>query len=352
MIDISRIIGVSIPTKIQNKIDDGSYKLTGTQVRDKAGRIVCNLNSLELTSGKYFSPNIFIRFDDCTFISSTTVSRDLREELARQKELGISISLKIYRILQAHTDDIIGEITHFHALFRALQGRSRLTTASDAFAAGIRCASRLAANIKSYIDDYIDVTTVHHRSASYDGETYFECKARGKFQPHIERSEFSRFSEHQVHFLALSFLEILNNLNILSLAYDRKMHESYLDSLSGLEASLLEVLRILIRGIGGEGDVYEMLYVSANANKFGWVHLDVNRLIKYDDQCTIDDLISRTFGSSASYDENRVISMGVVIGLLEEIENLRLRVHQLEGMDLSQLTELDDVRQIVFNEKQ
>ncbi|SHF57030.1 hypothetical protein SAMN02745753_02216 [Marinomonas polaris DSM 16579] len=40
-------IEVLIPESIQNKIDDGDYKIIGTQVRDRKGRIVCNLDSSE-----------------------------------------------------------------------------------------------------------------------------------------------------------------------------------------------------------------------------------------------------------------------------------------------------------------
>ncbi|MCX7258054.1 MAG: hypothetical protein NTZ64_15415 [Polaromonas sp.] len=81
----TKTIKVNIPAKIQEKIDEGNYKLNGTEVRDKLGRIVCNLKSLDSDDTHYFSPHIFLQFENCTFISSTALSSRLHENMEELK---------------------------------------------------------------------------------------------------------------------------------------------------------------------------------------------------------------------------------------------------------------------------
>jgi hypothetical protein len=58
--DSEKQLTVKIPAELQPKLDSDDYVIRGSQVRDKLGKIVCNLESLEAPSHlnsplRYFS---------------------------------------------------------------------------------------------------------------------------------------------------------------------------------------------------------------------------------------------------------------------------------------------------------
>ena len=78
--------------------------------------------------------------------------------------------------------------------------------------------------------------------------------------------------------------------------------------------------------------------------------MDIERVNRHDERNSINDLILRQYSqkSDKKYDENRILSIYDVIGILEEIENLKFRSEQLRGLKLSDLSEISDVKSVVF----
>ncbi len=342
-------VEVLIPESIQNKIDDGDYRIMGTQVRDRKGRIVCNLDSLDSGENKYFSPQIFQSFEGCTFLSYSIVSSKLQEALRGVQSRISELDLKIDKVLSRQTNDLIGVVVDFDEHFNSLMEGSKLTSEKETFQSGVRAASLLASHIEDYLNDFKDSTIIFHRDSNYDGEVYFQYMQRGILKSIVTRRRTSRFSDHQANFFAYSFLKVMNNINILSIAYDKKLFARYEESLDVLEGKLKSVLRFLVHEIGEEGDIYHMCY-STRGCSGTYYPMDIERVIRHDEGTNIHDLILRNFPEEINleYDEGRVRSISDIIDLLEEIENLKLRSEQLKDLKISDLSEIVDVKREIF----
>ncbi|MCX7258055.1 MAG: hypothetical protein NTZ64_15420 [Polaromonas sp.] len=250
---------------------------------------------------------------------------------------------------------MIASISVFDELFESLLDGSSLTDEKKVFHAGVESAALLAANIESYLNDYINSTKVHHNNCSFNGETYLAYSDRKGRKPDITKSEFIKFQNHQANFFSYSFLKIINNINILSLTYDKKVFKRYNENLEAVKVQLLRILHILLRGIGGEIDAYEMCYTIREIRGLSdsYYKLDVERILKFDKNTSLNCLISRQFKNSNNiyYDVNRIVSIYSIINILEDIDNLKHRSEQLEKLDLSELTEISEIKKILFKNK-
>lgn len=349
MSNITKNIEVLIPELIQKKIDAGDYNIKGTQVRDNRGRIVCNLDSLDSSDDKYFSPYIFQVFEDCTFISCSIVSSKLQDEL-RQAQYSISeLNSKIDKVMIRQTNDLVGAVSDFDEHFNSLMEGSKLTSEKETFQSGVNAATRLASQIESYLVDFQDSTVIFHSQSSYKGETYSEYIKRGKYKPKVDRRKSPRFCSHKANFFAYSFLKVLNNINILSIAYDKKIFARYEENLDALKDKLKKLLDFLIKAICGEGDIYYICY-SMRSYDVKNAPMDIERVIRHDENLEIHELIFRNFPKHTNfkYDENRLKSIYDIIDLLEEIENLKSRSEQIRDLELSDLSEIADIKYEIF----
>ena len=345
-------IEVIIPESIQNKIYGGDYKIIGTQVRDRKGRIVCNLDSLDSGEGKFFSPHIFQSFDGCTFLSHSIVPTELQRAL-RESQSRISVlDLKIDKVLSRQTCDLISVVVEFDEHFTSLMEGSKLTTEKETFQSGVKAASLLASHIENYLNDFKDSTIIFHRDSNYEGEAYSKYIQRGKYKPSVTRRKTSIFSDHQANFFVYSFLKVINNINVLSISYDNKIFARYEENLNALEEKLKPVLRFLMQAIGEEGDIYHMCYSTRGYNNT-YYPMDIERVIQYDEKIKINDLIVRQFpeGIDLEYDKGRVRSINDIIDILEEIESLKSRSEQFRDLKISDLSEIVDIKREIFKPK-
>lgn len=345
-------INVNIPAEIQNNIDSGHYTINGSLVRDKLGRIVCHLDSLEAKEEQYFSPSIFISINNHAITSLSIVSIQLQNELREFKAKFTSIDKKLDRLLANQANTLISSITNFEEHFNALISGSSLTNEKEAFAAGTKSASELAAHIPSYIKDYLGEIRVHHQNTSYDGEKYSDYLARDpRYLPHLTKSEFSNFANSEARYFLYAFINIINNINIISLCFDSKIYPRYEENLQQVRAFAVDLLVKVINGLGGEVDIFEMCYTCNHENKYHAIH-NIESLVKYVDS-SIHALILRKFvnGSNYYYDQNRVASMYEIIRMINDIDNLLKRKEQLYSLDLNGLPELSHIKKITFEAK-
>lgn len=73
----------------------------------------------------------------------------------------------------------------------------------------------------------------------------------------------------------------------------------------------------------------------------------------FDNKSSIDALILRSFEKQQSIhiDENRLSSIYSIIEIIEDIDNLLSRGMHLSELKLSDLSELSDLKKIVFNKE-
>lgn len=345
-------INVNIPAEIQSNIDSGHYKINGSLVRDKLGRIVCHLDSLEAKEEQYFSPSIFISIQNHAITSVSIVSIQLQNELKEFRAKYTSIDKKLDRLLANQANTLISSITNFEEHFNALISGSSLTNEKEAFATGTKAASELAAHIPSYIKDYLGEIRVYHRDKSYDGEKYSDYLARdSRYLPVLTESKFSNFTNSEARYFLYAFINIINNINIISLCFDSKIYPRYEENLQQVRAFAVDLLVKVINGLGGEVDIFEMCY-TCDHNKYHPIK-NIESLLEYVD-FSIHDLILRKFGNGSNYyyyDEDRVASMYEIIRIINNIDNLLKRKEQLSDLDLNGLPELNHIKKITFEAK-
>lgn len=261
--DSEKQLTVKIPAEMQPKLDNGDYIIRGSQVRDKLGRIVCNLESLEAPSHLYFSPQIFVSFEQYCFISINAVSDSLKRDLDFNRAKISSLETKIDTILERQTGNLIALISDFNEHFSSLEENSKLTDEKSAFLSGVKAATAIAANLGSYIKEFLDSTDVrfgHSRKEIKYGE--YRKENLNQWEA-INESKFGRFNAFDANYLAYSLLSTLNNLNMLSIIYDGRVHPRYNESLEELERQLKDILKILVNGLGDEQDIYSMMVTTA-----------------------------------------------------------------------------------------
>ncbi|MFZ6726400.1 hypothetical protein ACO0K2_12995 [Undibacterium sp. MH2W] len=346
-------IQVNIPPEIQEKIDAEEYTRNGNVVRDKKGRIICNLESLDIDDDHFFSPSIFVSFQSLAITSVSTVSTRLQNELAELRTSYASFDLKIDSVLDNQTNTIIALIAEFEEHFRSLIEKSTLTDEKKAFSAGIAAATQLAGSIQSYIRGYLGSTIVFYEKGKYEGETYSTYLAENKnnkYAPTITRTKFQNFGASNAYFFTYSFINVINNINILSLCYDSKIYPRYEVSLQQIRSEMVEILSKLINGLEREGDIYDMCYSTNEFKEFYPIDKEIlDKLLAYS-RGDINQLICRNYGSQRrdKFDDNRFSSMQTVIRIIDDIDNLLERKEQFIGLDLKELPELEQIKKLTF----
>ena len=347
--DAERKITVKIPAAIQQKIESGDYKLRGSGLRDRRGRIVGNLKSLETPPENFFSPQIFVSFQQYSFVSITAVSIELRNYIDEKMQTLSALDSKLDKVLERQTSELFADVSAFSENFQSLSERSRLVDEKITFASGVKAASRLASNLNSYFKEYLNLTEVWYGS-EYESVTYESClrDRNPRLNLPVTKSKFKRFSKSHAHAISYAFLEILNGLNVLSIIFNGKIHARYEENLEILERALRDTLNKLINGLEQEGDIYSMMYSLDEAKEYYTV--DVLRIQTIQGSDTFQELIRRSYGkiSRADRDLDRLDSIYDVVGLLEEIGNLKARSTSLEFIDLLGSPEVTALKEALF----
>lgn len=350
--NFTKKININIPTEIQHSIDAGDYTINGSLVRDKLGRIVCHLDSLEVEKEQYFSPSIFVSIQNYAITSGSTISIQLQNELREFWGTYTSINKKLDRILANQANTLIASITNFEEHFNSLIEKSSLTNEKETFAIGTKAASELAAHIPSYIKDYLGEIRVHHRSSDYYGEKYSDYLEKdSRYLPVIEKSEFSNFADSEARYFIYAFINIINNINIISLCFDSKTYPRYEENLQQVRVFAVDLLIKVIKGLGGEIDIFEMCYTLNRQNENHNIR-NIESLLEYAN-LNIHDLIIRNFGNGSKhyYDENRVKSMYEILRIINDIDNLLKRKDQISDLDLNELPELRQIKKMTFEDQ-
>lgn len=347
--DAERKITVKIPAAIQQKIESGDYKLRGSELRDRRGRIVGNLKSLETPPENFFSPQIFVSFQQYSFVSITAVSIELRNYIDEKMQALSALDSKLDKVLERQTSELFADVSAFSENFQSLSERSVLVDEKITFASGVKAASRLASNLNSYFKEYLNLTEVWYGS-EYESVTYESClrDRNPRLNLPVTKSKFKRFSKSHAHAISYAFLEILNGLNVLSIIFNGKIHARYEENLEILERALRDTLNKLINGLEQEGDIYSMMYSLDEAKEYYTV--DVIRIQTIHGSDTFQELIRRSYGkiSRADRDLDRLDSIYDVVGLLEEIGNLKARSTSLEFIDLLDSPEVTALKEALF----
>jgi hypothetical protein len=347
--DAERNITVKIPAAIQQKIESGDYKLRGSELRDRRGRIVGNLKSLEASPNNFFSPQIFVSFQQYSFVSMTAVSIELRSYVDEKMQALSALDSKLDKILERQTSGLFADVSAFSENFQSLGERSVLVDEKITFASGVKAVSSLASHLNSYFKEYLNLTEVWCRGGP-ESVTYESClrDRNPMLNIPIIRSKFKRFSKSHAHALSYAFLEVLNGLNVLSIIFNGKVHARYEENLGILERALRDTLSKLIDGLEQEGDIYRMMYSLDEVDEY--YEVDVLRIQSIQGSDIVQKLISRSHGkiSRDHRDFDRLDSIYHVVGLLEEIGNLRVRSTSLEFIDLLDSPEVTALKGALF----
>lgn len=349
--DAEKNITVKIPTAIQQKIESGDYKLRGSELRDRRGRIVGNLKSLETPPEKFFSPQIFVSFQQYSFVSMTAVSIELRNHVDERMQALSALDGKLDKIIERQTSSLFAAVSAFSENFKSLGERSVLVDEKYTFSSGVKAVSALASNLNSYFKEYLNATEVWYGDM-YKPVTYESCL--GERNPSLNlpvtRSKFKLFNESHAYTISYAFLEVLNGLNLLSIVFNAKVHPRYEENLVMLERALRETLNKLIYGLEEEGDIYGMMYSLDSANEY--YPLNILRIQDVQGDDILQKLIRRSYGkiSQDERDHNRLGSIYDVVGLLEEISNLRERVTSLDCIELQDSPEVAALSGALFGE--
>jgi len=348
--DSTKTIQVNIPPEIQNNIDAGEYSIKGSVVRDKLGRFVSHLDSLEVDDNHYFSPSIFVSIQSYAITSVSTVSIRLQNDLKEIRAANISINGKLDRLLGNQTNNLIACITNFEAHFNSLMKKSSLADEKGTFTAGAKAASVLAAHMPDYIKDYLGETVVFHDGVRYTGETYstYLETHNPKYPPRITTSRFSKFANSEAYYFVYSLINIVNNINVLSLCYDSIPFPEYEENLQQIRKQMVDLLSKVINGLGGEGDIFDMCY-TMNQNQESHHISIIESLTKYAN-VNIHNLIQRNFAHERKfdYDIDRVNSMYSIVRIIEDIDNLLKRKEQFSDVKLDELPELSQIKKLTF----
>jgi hypothetical protein len=347
---IENIIEVKIPVEMQSKIDAGDYSIKGTQIRDKKGRIVKNLESLAVDDSHYFSPQIFIRFDQSVIVSNTTISVNLQNRLDEERTKLTLLDGKIDTLLERQGNELIAIVSEFNENFTCLLEGNKLVDEKTTYSTGVKAASLLASNIESYLEEYIHSTHVEYEGSIYGSDygAYNLKYHENKWPPSITENKFKRFRECHGSYLTYSFINIINSINILSITYNGKPFARYSTNLIVLEKQLRSVLERLIEGLGKERDIFDMMFSTDNGDYYFKIELE--RLLRQLPKIDIHDLILRNYSKQINIkrDHDRLSSIMDIVSILEEIENLKSRNESLEALDLDTPEDLATVKKLIF----
>lgn len=351
--DSTKTIQVNIPSEIQEKIDSEEYKRKGNVVRDKQGQIVCHLDSLDVEDGHYFSPSIFVSFQSYAITSVSMVSMQLQNDLKEYRAANASINGKLNRLLSNQTKSLNSSIANFEEHFNSLLEKSSLTDEKEAFTTGTKAASDLAAHLPDYIKDYLGETVVFHDRTDYKGETYstYLKTHNPDFPPTITKSKFAKFANSEAHHFVYAFINIINNINILSLCYDSRTYRRYEDNLRHVRTQLVDLLSKATKGLGNEGDIYDMCYSTNEQNNFRPVQ-NLEKLLNYSGT-DIHQVIQRRYGQKVriDFDDERISTINNIIWIIDDIDNLLKRSEQISEVVLKDLPELAQIKKLLFIEE-
>lgn len=343
---------VIIPQDVQQKIENGEYILRGSQVRDNLGKIVCNLESLDVEDDDYFSPSIFLIQNNHTFISQSVVSKKLTSDLESYKRKFIAIENKLDEVVEFQTNSLVSKVSTFNELFAMFQEKSTLLDPPSIFSSGVIAASEIASNLDLYLTRYLDGTIVFPQNTYHNGQLFSDYRKMDGYKPSIQRTEFCDFSDSKAFYFIYAFMNIINNLNILSLCLDKKIHPRYQDNLLEVRAKIVNLIETLINGLCNEDDVYKMCYSTNNSNSYYPLE-NLLKIVDFDSKRSIDDLILADYPKRVSvcYDGNRVTSLNTCISLVKEIDSLLSRSEQLSTLKLEEIPEITELLFLALNDE-
>ncbi|WP_420745768.1 hypothetical protein [Photobacterium damselae] len=329
---------VIIPQDVQYKIDHGEYILRGTQVRDNLGKIVCNLESLDTADNCFFSPNIFLMQNNYTFISQSVISKKLTNELKELKCKCLAIDNKLDEVIDFQTSSLMAKDLIFNELFSMFQENSTLTDNVAVFTSGITAAAEIAINLDNYIQKYLNNTTIYYETPSWDTVLYSDHLKKSGFKPKIIKTNFNLFSDSHAFYFIYSYINIINNINILSLCLDNKIYPKYKDNLLEVRNKLIKLINHLINGFDDYNTIYNMCYSTDFCNNYHPIN-NISEIVEFDSNRTINDLIVANYSQKVTidYDINRVKSLQTCISLIQEIDNLLSRCQQLSEINLEEI---------------
>ncbi|EOW2079513.1 hypothetical protein [Vibrio mimicus] len=343
---------VIIPVDVQQKIDNNEYILRGTQVRDGLGKIVCNLESLDVEDDYYFSPNIFLIQNNLTFVSQSVISKKLISDLERCKSQFVSIENKLDEVIEFQTNSLISKVSVFNELFVNFQERSNLAEKSSVFTSGVTAAAEIAAHLDLYVKRYLDGTIVFYSNDSYNGQLYFDYKKIDGCKPEVRKTKFNNFAHSKAFYFIYAFINIINNLNILSLCLDKKVHPRYNDNLLEVRVKLVDLIEILINGICNECDIYKMCYSTNYCGDY-YPLKNLTKIVEFDSKRTLNDLILNHYPkeTSINYNDDRIKSLDTCISLVKEIDSLLSRGEQLSDLKLEEIPEIAELDWLALNDE-
>lgn len=237
-------------------------------------------------------------------------------------------------------------------MFATFQEKSSLSDQNSVFSSGVNAASEIAANLELYLKRYLDGTTVFHQNSNYNGQLYSDYKKIDGYKPNIQRTEFSKFSDSKSFYFIYTFMNIINNLNVLSLYIDKKVHPRYRDNLLEVRTKLVNLIETLINGLCNENNIYEMCYSTNHSNSYYPLEKLI-KIVEFDSKRSINDLILAHYPRRASiiYDESRVDSLNTCISLVKEIDSLLSRSDQLSDLRLEEMPEITDLVWLALNDE-
>ncbi len=334
-------IELLVPSEIDKKLQEGDYSRQGSIIRDKSGRIVCNLSSLDVDETHYFSRNIFVNFNQYCIFSASTIPEKLTKDLQGHGASLNTIELRL-------KNQIIASISIFRDLFSALIEKSDLTDQKQTFKSGVEAAALIAVNMQDFIEKYIDSTVIYEKNKHYYNNAPLYSEIRSNRYITASKTEFSCLRKSDAFYFIYNFLDIINSINIISLFYDKKLYSRYEENIYQIKSIMMALLSRLVNGLVGEGTIYAMYYTNHHASE---KRIDIGRILKFDDSHTLDDVVLKSnpaLEKPVYWDNNRINSIIAVIEILEEIESLLLRSKNIEPPTLFNFIEDCNLERLIF----
>lgn len=353
-------ISVIIPSHVQEKIQNGEWELDGSIVKKSKGKqIMAHLESLTVHGDQSYTPSYFSIYQDNVFLSMKCIAEEIRKYFYDNNKKFTSIDMKLDEIISNSRRDLIGELNYFFSSFEHLQ-KDNDEDAFHLIRDGAKTAAKLAQYLEPFLNQYVDEIVIYHNS-SIHGEVYRNFRQnKNNRSITVSSLKYPNFASSQLKFFLYSFMELINEINILELCYKKRNNPDYKNNLSEMRRLMVNFLRTLVYGIRLDARTnnslnYLDMCFKKNRDGKAFGNSQVERLVRYLDDLNVESLAMHNFGQSDEWeikqDENLRIAISDVLDIIEDIDNLIQRAEPQEMIDEEYIDALGILKDITFKAK-
>ena len=254
---------VLIPKSDAEKIENGELSLYPPQLRKK-GKIIRHVDTLD-SNDNFYAKNPVIQISNQYIFAESLYSKKLKAKITEVSNQIKKNEKLIEKLIQLQFNDIEAKVIKFNNHLQQNLDNNPLFTNKDVVYVGMDTIPTLTSNFSYLLEDFINSNQITYiQGQKYYYMSILEYNNLKDRRPNIQEIVIHNFSDHIIHFITLSLLNTLNDINLTNFKETGKFLHNWHSDLFNIKEKLIDTVNFLIVGILNYGDIYDICFHKHN----------------------------------------------------------------------------------------